>query len=177
LRSQHEPLAGGHCGNRSAITLFPKSPSVLWSNPVSAIPLQGAVARPRRVFLPDRRALAEEKGASWEVMGEALRGYALAISGNASEAVQLITSTLSKMHSAGAGLGVSSALSHLAIAHADLGQFNDAWRYISEAMTSIETSKEKWREAEVNRVAGEVALKSLNQTKRKRRPILSAHSR
>ena len=51
-------------------------------------------------------------------------------------------------------------LSHLAIAHADLGQFDDAWRCIGEAMSTIETTKERWCEAEVNRIAGEIALKS-----------------
>ena len=42
----------------------------------------------------------------------------------------------------------------------ELGQFDDAWRCIGEAMNTIETTKESWCEAEVNRVAGEIALKS-----------------
>jgi predicted ATPase len=41
-----------------------------------------------------------------------------------------------------------------------LSQFDDAWRFIGEAMTAIETTKEKWCEAEVHRVAGEIALMS-----------------
>jgi predicted ATPase len=48
----------------------------------------------------------------------------------------------------------------LARAHAELGQFDDAWRCISEAITAMETTKERWCEAEVNRNAGEIALKS-----------------
>ena len=36
----------------------------------------------------------------------------------------------------------------------------DAQRPRGEPITAIETSKEKWCEAEVNRVAGEIALKS-----------------
>jgi len=51
-------------------------------------------------------------------------------------------------------------LSYLARAHAELGQFDDAWRRVSEAMTEIETTKERWQEAEVHRVAGEIALMS-----------------
>ena len=46
-------------------------------------------------------------------------------------------------------------------AYAELGQFDDAWRCIGEAMTAIETSKETWFEAEVHRMAGEIARKSL----------------
>jgi predicted ATPase len=48
----------------------------------------------------------------------------------------------------------------LARAHAELGQFEEAWRCIGEAMTAVETTKEKWWDAEVHRVAGEIALKS-----------------
>src|SRR6202035_2041214 len=51
-------------------------------------------------------------------------------------------------------------LSFLARAPAELGQFEEAWRFIGEAMTAVEITKEKWCEAEVNRTAGEIALMS-----------------
>jgi hypothetical protein len=47
--------------------------------------------------------------------------------------------------------------SYLARAHAELGQFDDTWRCIGEAMSAVEKTKERWCEAEVNRIAGEVA--------------------
>jgi predicted ATPase len=40
------------------------------------------------------------------------------------------------------------------------GQFDDAWRCIGEAVMLMEKTKERLREAEVNRTAGEIALKS-----------------
>jgi predicted ATPase len=46
------------------------------------------------------------------------------------------------------------------MAYAELGQLDDARRCIDDAMDKVERSKEKWCEAEVNRVAGEIALKS-----------------
>jgi predicted ATPase len=46
------------------------------------------------------------------------------------------------------------------MAYAELGQFDDARRCIGEAMTAVETTKERWWEAEVHRTAGEIALKS-----------------
>ena len=55
---------------------------------------------------------------------------------------------------------MSFYLSYLGIAYAELGQFDEAWRCIDEAMSTIETTKESWFEAEVNRIAGEIALKS-----------------
>ena len=51
-------------------------------------------------------------------------------------------------------------LSYFARAYLGLGQFDNAWRCIDEAIGMIETTKETWCEAEVNRVAGETALRS-----------------
>src|SRR5437773_1510949 len=59
-----------------------------------------------------------------------------------------------------AHFGYRRFLSLLARAYAGLSQFDDAWRCIDEAMTAVETTKEKWCEAEVHRVAGEIALLS-----------------
>ena len=47
------------------------------------------------------------------------------------------------------------------MAYAELGQLDDAWRCIDDAIEKVEGSKEKWSEAEVHRIAGEIALKSL----------------
>ena len=44
-----------------------------------------------------------------------------------------------------------------------LGQPDDARRCIDEAIDKVERSKEKWCEAEVHRLAGEIALKSPQQ--------------
>jgi predicted ATPase len=49
----------------------------------------------------------------------------------------------------------------LASAHADLGQFDDAWRWIDEATAAVDTTKQKLWEAEVYRVAGELVLMGL----------------
>jgi predicted ATPase len=46
----------------------------------------------------------------------------------------------------------------LADAHARIGQFDDARRCIGEAMAASEASKESCCDAEVHRVAGEIAL-------------------
>ena len=51
-------------------------------------------------------------------------------------------------------------LAQLATAHMELAQFNDAWRCIDEALATMEATKEKWCEADVNRVAGEIALRA-----------------
>ena len=42
----------------------------------------------------------------------------------------------------------------------DLANSTSAWRCLGEAMTAVETTKESWCEAEIYRVAGEIALLS-----------------
>ena len=104
-------------------------------------------------------ALADEKSARyWKAVGVVLQGNLFAVTDQASDAVQKITSGLTAFRSTGSTLYVPSWLSPLARACADVGQLDDAWRYIGEAMTAIETTKQRWCEAEVNRVAGEIAL-------------------
>ena len=90
-----------------------------------------------------------------------MQGVILALTGKASDAVQMITSGITAYAvNRSDSIVMPSYLSHLAIAYAELGQFDDAWRCIGEAMTAIETTKERWYEAEINRIAGEIALKS-----------------
>ena len=46
------------------------------------------------------------------------------------------------------------------MAYAELGRVDDARRCIDNAIDKLEISKEKWCEAELHRIAGEIALKS-----------------
>jgi predicted ATPase len=113
------------------------------------------------VQLDELIALANEKSAlQWKADGMAQHGCLLALTGRASDAVQKITAAIAAARSTGARAYVSFHLSSLAKANADLRHFDDAWRCIGEAMTAVETTKEKWHEAEVHRIAGEIALKS-----------------
>ena len=106
-------------------------------------------------------ALADQAdGALWRAWGTLHRGRALALSGKAAEAVPVISAGISASRSTGAGYLLPLCLSDLAWAHAELGQFDDALRYISEAIMTVKTTKEKWFEAEASRVAGEITLKS-----------------
>src|ERR1700733_9653590 len=89
------------------------------------------------------------------------QGCALALTGKVSDAVHKITSGITAVQSTGGTLWMPFRLSHLTRAYAELGQFDDAWRCIGEAMTAVETTKERLWEAEVHRMAGEIALMSL----------------
>jgi predicted ATPase len=104
-------------------------------------------------------ALAEEKGAfAWMALGKLHRGCLWALTGQASDAVPAITSAVTTFRSSGAMAMMPWYLSCLARAHAELGQFGDAWRCSDEAMATTETTKERQCEAEIYRMAGEIAL-------------------
>jgi class 3 adenylate cyclase/predicted ATPase len=106
-------------------------------------------------------ALADEKGALfWKARGMLLQGWLLVLTGKASDAVQMIASGIAAIRSTGATHFTLLYLSYLANAYTELGQFDDARHSIGEAMTVMEMTKEKWCEAEINRVAGEIALNS-----------------
>ena len=112
-------------------------------------------------LLDELVGLAEEKGAlNWKLTGLAGRGGVWALSGKAVEAVRSITSVRTAAASMGATIFLPFHLSYLAKSYAELGKFDDAWRCTDEALTAIKTTSERWFEADINRTAGEIALKS-----------------
>jgi len=105
--------------------------------------------------------LADEKSSLfWQAGGMIARGCAFALKGSAAEAVETITSGLDAWRGTGSTMWLPLYMSQLATAYAGLGQFDEAWRCIGEAIGTIATTKESWFEAEANRLAGEIALKS-----------------
>ena len=112
-------------------------------------------------LLNENFMIADEKGALlWKALATLRRGWLFAVTGKAQDAVHMITSGLSAYRSTGSTVLIPWWVSSLARAYADLGQFDDAWRCIGEAKAGAETTGERWCEAEINRVAGEIALKS-----------------
>ena len=57
-------------------------------------------------------------------------------------------------------MSVPIVLTNLAKVHAELGHFDDASRCISEALTEVQATKGTLFEAELNRVAGDIVLRS-----------------
>ena len=94
----------------------------------------------------------------WGGWGTVQRGCVSALTGKVSEAVQDIASGIGEMRATGTTLWMPLFLSSLGLANAQIGQFDQAWANIHEAMTAVKTVKESWCEAEINRIAGEIAL-------------------
>jgi predicted ATPase len=94
----------------------------------------------------------------WGGWGTVQRGRVLALTGKPMEAVESLASGVAEMRSTGTTLWTPLFWSYLALAQARIGQFGQAWANIQDARRAVETAKEKWSEAEIVRVAGEIAL-------------------
>ena len=111
-------------------------------------------------LIDELAALADEKDGTlfWKATEIVYRGVLFALTGKASDVVRAITSGMTSFRSTGAALYEVWHLSHLAMAYTELGQPDDARRCIDDAINKVERSKEKWCEADISRIAGEIAL-------------------
>jgi predicted ATPase len=111
--------------------------------------------------LEEAGALADAMGSlNWKAFGKCNQGCLLALSGKSADAAPAIRSGVAAWQSLGATLNVPLYLAFLAKTHAELDQIDDAVGFIGKAMTAFETTGETLWEAEVNRIAGEIALTS-----------------
>jgi predicted ATPase len=111
--------------------------------------------------LRELRALADDKGGLfWKTVALVSEARHLALTGDPANSLPVMISTRNAYEATGGNFLAPLDLSVLASTHAALGEFDDARRCIDDAMTTIERNKEKWFEVEVNRIAGEVELKS-----------------
>lgn len=86
------------------------------------------------------------------------RGMSEAFVGSASAAVEMITAGDAAYRQTGATLQAPLRISALAFAYARLGEFGLAHERLGDALKHVETSKERWYEADVHRIAGEIVL-------------------
>jgi predicted ATPase len=112
-------------------------------------------------MLDELLALATEKRALyWQAGGRATRGFVFALTGKGPEAVREMTEGWAAYRSTGGTWLTPTCLSHLAMAYADVGEFDRAAECIDEAVAAARTTQERWYQAEIHRIAGEIALGS-----------------
>jgi predicted ATPase len=109
--------------------------------------------------LSEAVALADEKGgALWKAYGMVLRGCVLTLTGKASDAIKTLSPSIIAVRSTGSTVLIPFSLTYLAKAQAELRQFDDARHSIDEAIAAVETTNERWCEADICRMAGEISL-------------------
>ena len=108
-------------------------------------------------------AIGEEKGSLyWKSYGLMLQGWLLTQAGRASDAIAVGAAAVAAIRSTGATAYAPWYMSYMASAYAKLGQFDDAWRCITDAINAAEETGERWCDSEIFRIAADVALMSPN---------------
>jgi predicted ATPase len=103
--------------------------------------------------------LAQEKRAAyWTAFALINQGCLWALTGSLSDGVTALSSGIVAWRSTGANIWTPFFVSRLAHAYAELGNFQESARCIKEAIHGVEVTNERWCEADISRVAGEIAL-------------------
>jgi predicted ATPase len=104
-------------------------------------------------------ALARERGFPLrEAQGTVLRGWALAAQGQQEEGIAQIRQGLIAFQATGAELNRTYYLALLAEAYGSNGQANEGLHVLTEAFAGVARGRERWWEAELHRLKGELLL-------------------
>jgi adenylate cyclase len=106
-------------------------------------------------------ALSAEQGfANFLLMGTFYRGWALAGQGRTDEGIARMRDALAAMPIIGFELARPFYLAALAVAYGKAGRTDDALALVAEALALVERRDERWCEAEIHRVKGELLFES-----------------
>jgi predicted ATPase len=100
----------------------------------------------------------EQRIPQWLAQGTVLRGWALAAQGRAAEGRQQICQGMAAWRATGAELTRPWYLAQLAEAYWQEGQGQEGLAVLKEALTLMHTTEERWWEAELHRLQGELLL-------------------
>jgi predicted ATPase len=138
------------------------------AHPFSLVVAQGGAAWTQRCRrdIPDTQARAEaaltlatEQGFPyWMAGGAILRGWALAAQGQAEEGISEIQQGLAAYRATGAELFRPFWLALLAEAHGKVGQVGEGFTALAEALAHVDKTGERFWEAELHRLQGELLL-------------------
>jgi class 3 adenylate cyclase/predicted ATPase/energy-coupling factor transporter ATP-binding protein EcfA2 len=108
-------------------------------------------------------SLAKEQGFPYQMaMGSILRGWALAQQGQAKEGIEQLNQGLMDYRATGAEALRPYYLALLAEAHGTMGQPESGLTVLAEALTLADTTGERWSEAELHCLKGELILLQQN---------------
>ncbi len=94
----------------------------------------------------------------WLQYGQMLRGWALALQGQAKEGVAEIRRGLAAYRTAGSVGALTQFLADLAAAHMKTERPDEGLSALTEALTLVDKTGERWYEAELYRLKGELTL-------------------
>ena len=104
-------------------------------------------------------AIATEQGFElWQALGVLHKGAGMLLQGRIDDALPLLLEGLQAFRATGAGLRIPYYLSMLGDAYTQAGRFEDAHRVFDEAFATAEKNDDRFQEAELHRLAGELLL-------------------
>jgi predicted ATPase len=109
-------------------------------------------------------ALSVEQGFAFYVaLGTIWRGWALAEQNQGTEGIAQIRQGLAAYRSTGAELARTHCLALLAEVYGKVGQIEEGLAAVAEALAMVEKNKDRWWEAELHRLKGELLLQQTVQ--------------
>jgi class 3 adenylate cyclase/predicted ATPase len=100
----------------------------------------------------------EQRFAQWMAHGAILRGWALAQQGQAQEGIEQINQSLRAFRATGAEIQRPQFLALLAEAYGTIGEPEAGLSALAEALALVDTTGERWYEAALYRLKGELLL-------------------
>ena len=104
------------------------------------------------------RLATDQEFPQWKAIGAFLRGWTLAHQEQAQEGIKQLTQGLNALHAIGVEINRSYFLALLAEAHSTMRQPDTGLTILTEALTLIDTTGERWYEPELYRFKGELLL-------------------
>jgi len=105
----------------------------------------------------------EQRIAQWLAQGTVLRGWALAAQGQGAEGIAQICEGMGAWRATGAELVQPWNLAQLAEAYEQAGRGAEGLHVITEALTLVEETEERWWEGELHRLKGELLAHAQDQ--------------
>jgi predicted ATPase len=94
----------------------------------------------------------------WAAVAFCIRGWCLSMSGQVEEGVELLMEALANFRATGAVTFVPFFLTMLAGALGNAGRPTEGLKQLNEAVRQIEVTEERWSEADMHRVRGELLI-------------------
>ena len=104
-------------------------------------------------------AIATEQGFQlWHALGILHKGAGISLQGGTNDAIAVLLEGLRSFRATGAGLRIPYYLGMLGDAYTRAGRFDDAHRALDEALATAEKNDDRFHEAELHRLAGELVV-------------------
>jgi class 3 adenylate cyclase/predicted ATPase len=126
---------------------------------------EGVESAPARLQSAEKvLAISAEQGfAMWSPVGNIMRGWSLGVVGQAAEGIPLMLKGIDDVSATGCNILIPLFLMVLAQVYGTAGQPEEGLKRLAKAAKLVETTRERWAEAEMHRLRGTLLLSMHDQ--------------